>query len=122
MLLYISDGAVLDDYPDSPVQQPTISSADANSILDCEEPPLAMDTTAGCSGDTPPAPTQYAAGGLDSMSNRKRKNSTWHESVSSGLSLPPIYYSVAKKRLSKNVVRHLDGNAYNEADGTTLGV
>ncbi len=50
VLFFLTDGAVLDDYPDSPGLMPTISSADANSILDSEEPPQAMDTTTGRSG------------------------------------------------------------------------
>jgi hypothetical protein len=115
VFFYITDGAVLDDYPDSPGLLPIISSADANSILDSEEPPQAMDTTTGRSGCLASEPAHPGVG------DRKRKNSTWNEPISSGPYLPPIYHSVVKKRLSKNVVRHLDGNAYNEADSTTSG-
>ncbi len=114
-LLFFPDGAVLDDYPDSPGLMPMISSADANSILDSEEPPQAMDTTAGRSG-CPASEPAHPGGG-----DRKRKNSAWNEPASSGPYLPPIYHSVVKKRLSKNVVCHLDGNAYNEADSTISG-
>jgi hypothetical protein len=77
-----------------------------------------MDSAAGFSGRPDSGNVQH---GGDETQCRKRKASTWSEPVSAGPSLPPIYHSVAKKRLSKNVVRHLDGNAYGEADGTTLG-
>jgi hypothetical protein len=36
-------------------------------------------------------------------------------------SLPPIYHSVHRKKVSKMIVRHLDGNAYQETDSTTIG-
>jgi hypothetical protein len=38
-----------------------------------------------------------------------------------GPSLPPIYYSILKKKNSKRVARHLDGGAYQEVDSTYLG-
>jgi hypothetical protein len=37
-----------------------------------------------------------------------------------GPNLPPIYYSVLKKKTSKMIVRHLDGGAYQETDSTTI--
>jgi hypothetical protein len=38
-----------------------------------------------------------------------------------GPNLPPIYFSVNRKKLNKNVVRHLDGGLNTETEGTTLG-
>jgi hypothetical protein len=38
-----------------------------------------------------------------------------------GPSLPPIYYSILKKKNSKRVVRHLDGGAYQDIDSTYQG-
>jgi hypothetical protein len=38
-----------------------------------------------------------------------------------GPSLPPIYYSILKKKNSKRVVRHLDGGAYQEIESTSHG-
>jgi hypothetical protein len=37
IVIFLSDGAGLDDYPDSPGPAHAISSADANSILDSED-------------------------------------------------------------------------------------
>jgi hypothetical protein len=39
IVIIFSDGTGLDDYPDSPGPAHAISSDDANSILDSEEPP-----------------------------------------------------------------------------------
>jgi hypothetical protein len=109
---------MLDDFPDSPGPSQTISAADANSILDSEEPPQAMDSASSDIDNQSPG---LQLQGDDASRIRKRKASSLSEPASAGPSLPPIYYSVAKKRLNRNVVRHLDGNAYGEIDCTNLG-
>ncbi len=98
IVIFLSDGTGLDDYPDSPGPAHVISSDDANSILDSEEPPQAMDCTAGHSGRPDSGNVQH--GGSD-IQCRKRKASTWSEPVSACPSLPPIYHSVAKKKIVK---------------------
>jgi hypothetical protein len=117
-MLLFPGRAMLDDFPDSPGPSHTISAADANSILDSEEPPQAMDSA---TGDNDTQTAGHSHQGDEVSRNRKRKASSLSEPASAGPSLPPIYHSVAKKRLNRNVVRHLDGNAYGEVDYTNLG-
>jgi hypothetical protein len=118
IMIFFLGRAMLDDFPDSPGPSHAISAADANSILDSEEPPQAMDSATGDSDSQTPGHAQH---GAEDSRIRKRKASSLSEPASAGPSLPPIYYSVVKKRLNRNVVRHLDGNAYGEVDSTNLG-
>ncbi len=62
IVIIFSDGTGLDDYPDSPGPAHAISSDDANSILDSEEPPQAMDCAAGHSGRPDSGIVQHSAG------------------------------------------------------------
>ncbi len=53
--------AMLDDFPDSPGPSHAISAADANSILDSEEPSQAMDSVSGGSDGQTPGHAQHGA-------------------------------------------------------------
>ncbi len=115
-LLFLGD--VLDDYPDSPVGEGGLSREAASHLLDSED---AMETSSNI-------PSGSGSGSGASGSNKRMHDSNQRFQCPSegrgpkiGPSLPPIYYSVLRKKLGTMTVRHLDGGACKDDDSTTLG-
>jgi hypothetical protein len=109
-------GDELEDYPDSPGTAPLLTGEAASQLLDADDTTM-EDTGAGPSNteagpDSGRLPKRRLAEGSFAADN---------QSVNSGPTLLPIYYSVQRKRLNKLAVRHLDGGACYVTDGTTLG-
>ncbi len=112
----------LEDYPDSPVNTAALTREAASSILDSDDTADAMDTGNFPSGSTAPG----------ALGNPSACGSTWTISRSDNVqhevgdrtapTLPPIYHTVAKKKLAKMVVRNLNGCAHYETDSTNPGV
>ncbi len=110
----------LEDYPDSPGPGVELTTEAASSILDSED---AIDTAGPSLRRTRENRGDYEE---DKMCPPKRQiegSASRRDSdkggVPTGPALPPIYHSIAKKRLSKTVLRHLDGSK--ETECTTLG-
>jgi hypothetical protein len=99
--------------PASPPSPASLTREDANDILDEEDGMDSADEYGDCAD----------ASVLDRAANkRSRADCSVEEDTSApGPSLPPIYYSILKKKNSKRVARHLDGGAYQEVDSTYLG-
>jgi hypothetical protein len=111
-------GDVLDDYPDSPVGEGGLSREAASHLLDSED---AMETSSNIASGS-------GSGSGTSGSNKRMHDSSQRfqcpsegRGPKSGPSLPPIYYSVLRKKLATMTVRHLDGGACKDDDSTTLG-
>jgi hypothetical protein len=96
----------------SPPPSESITREDADGILDGDD---GMDSTDEY-GDCADASVQDRASNKRSLTDRAME-----DACAPGPSLPPIYYSILKKKTSKRVVRHLDGGAYQEVDSTYLG-
>ncbi len=116
LLITPLQGDELEDYPDSPGTAPLLTGEAASQLLDADDTTM-EDTTAG------PSNTDE---GQDSGRLPKRRLvegslAADTHSGNTGPTLPPIYYSVQRKRLNKLVVRHLDGGACYVTEGTTLG-
>jgi hypothetical protein len=116
-------GEELEDYPDSPGTPPTLSGEAASRLLDADDPTM---DTAGPPTDDRPAPFPDGATARirepaqkRQLSEGGRRNEQPADHI--GPNLPPIYYSVNRKKLNKNVVRHLDGSLNTETEGTMLG-
>ncbi len=110
-----------DDYPDSPVNTAGLSREAASSILDSDDTADAMDTGNYPSGSTGPGELgNPSASGSSRASNRS--DSVQHVVGDRTVpTLPPIYHTVAKKKLAKVVVRNLNGCAHYETDSTIPG-
>jgi hypothetical protein len=74
-------GEELDDYPDLPERQAAISREAANSILDSEDPPYALDTSDG----------EGSPGNRPKRRLEDTRNSRNEEPFSVGPALLPIY-------------------------------
>jgi hypothetical protein len=113
---YTFSGDDLDDYPDSPGSAPQLSGEAARRLLDTDD--TAMESNASGSGIS----RERECTGPH-LKRRHNESSLASESQSSnaGPNLPPIYFSVQRKRLNKLAVRHLDGSACYVAEGTTFG-
>jgi hypothetical protein len=96
----------------SPPPSESLTREDADNILDEED---GMDSTDEY-GDCADASVHDRAANKRSLADRSMEDAS-----APGPSLPPIYYSILKKKTSKRVVRHLDGGAYQEVDSTYLG-
>ncbi len=112
-------GEELEDYPDSPGTPPMISGEAASCLLDAD------DSTMDTAGTTTGKPSATATT-CDRESAQKRQYSEgcqYNEPLAmpSSPNLPPIYYSVQRKKLNKTVVRHLDGGANPATEGTNTG-
>ncbi len=112
-------GEELEDYPDSPGTPPTISGEAVSRLLDADD--STMDTARTTTGNTSATATT-----CDRESAQKcqySEGSRYNEPLAppSGPNLPPIYYSVKRKKLNKTVVRHLDGGANPATEGTNTG-
>jgi hypothetical protein len=88
-------GDVLDDYPDSPGTAPQLSGEAASRLLDADD--IGMDTAA-----PGPSITKETVSTGPSLKRRLNECSTVSDGQQStaGPTLPPIYYSVQRKRLS----------------------
>jgi hypothetical protein len=120
-------GDVLDDYPDSPVGDSCLSGEAASHLLDSED---AMETGSNAvgSGRASGAGSVLIPGSTSSGGTKRTLGSVQRhpcqndgKGFKSGPSLPPIYYSVLRKKLAKMAVRHLDGGACKEDDSTNFG-
>jgi hypothetical protein len=120
LTLVIVLGEELEDYPESLDSPSAITGEAASRLLDAEDSP--MDSTGAPSGaralqaatageHVPPQKRPYS-GGSDNMDTPAQH---------SGPNLPPIYFSVQRKKLNKTVVRHLDGGSTLSAEGTIPG-
>jgi hypothetical protein len=131
---YFFQGESLDDYPDSPGEGRHLSREEASSILDREDSmetgtPQGMTSTPrnddlGYGTEKLPAGPSGSTHRRD-YSSRSTRDSFYTTSSDSqsqqAPTLPQIYHSVHKKKLSTLVVRHLDGSAYIETESTTSG-
>jgi hypothetical protein len=113
-------GEELEDYPESPGSPSAITGEAASRLLDADDSPM---DSAGTSSGVRATPTATAGGHVPSQ---KRQYSGGSENTeppapSAGLNLPPIYFSVQRKKLNKTVVRHLDGGATSATEGTISG-
>ncbi len=115
-------GEVLEDYPDSPGLGDELTTEAASNILDSED---AMDT-AGPSlrRDEQHSFRSHVDESRVCTPKRRNEDCTSRSDCASAVAsavpmLPPIYHSIAKKRLSKTILRHLDGSK--ETECTTLG-
>ncbi len=88
-------GDVLDDYPDSPGSAPQLSGEAASRLLDADN--TGMDTAA-----PGPSTTKETESTGPSLKRRLNEGSTVSDGQQSiaGPTLPPIYYSVQRKRLN----------------------
>ncbi len=110
----------LEDYPDSPGPGVELTTEAASNILDSED---AMDTAGPSlrSTDQHSFKSNYEEDRVCQPKRRIDDSASRSDSASVGAGpvLPPIYHSIAKKRLSKTILRHLDGSK--ETECTTLG-
>jgi hypothetical protein len=112
-------GDMLEDYPDSPGGDGGISREAASHILDSEDTMETSSTEPGC---TPSGSGATTGGQKRSLpSSLRLPGNIDSKGTKTGPSLPPIYYSVLRKKLAKMTVRHLDGGACKEDDCTNLG-
>ncbi len=115
-LLFVGD--VLDNYPDSPGGDGGLTREAASHLLDSEEGmeisgnfPSGSGSAHGASGST-----KRVHDG-----NQRPQCPSEGRGPKTGPSLPPIYHSVLRKKLGTMTVRHLDGGACKDDEGTTLG-
>jgi hypothetical protein len=120
--IFIITGETLEDYPDSPGLGTDLTAEAASNILDREDE---MDTS-GASFQSLERHSLKDQGKEDRGCSAKRRNEDsasrsdcTSATASTVPTLPPIYHSVAKKRMSRTIVRHLDGSKEN--DCTTAG-
>ncbi len=122
---FLNTGEVLEDYPDSPGLGADLTTEAASSILDSEG---VTDTSGTGNNSCEPyssrpriEPQQHNSGCHTKrrFEDSGSRSDCVSASASAGPMLPPIYHSVAKKRMSKTILRHLDGSK--ETDCTTFG-
>jgi hypothetical protein len=116
LLTFSFQGDELEDYPDSPGTTPHLTGEATSQLLDADDATMEA---------SPAGPSNLTAGQCSGQ-HLKRRHDKSSLSVdtppsSAGPSLPPIYFSVQRKRLNKLAVRHLDGGACYVTEGTTLG-
>ncbi len=116
LLIHPFQGDKLKDYPDSPGTAPLLSGEAASRLLDADDTTM-EDTAAGPSHTG----TSQDSGRLPKRRLAEGSLAAENQSSNTGPALPPIYYSVLRKRLNKLAVRHLDGSACYVTEGTTLG-
>jgi hypothetical protein len=72
-------------------------------------------------GSSPSEPSGSSASHKRPLhSSQRQSGATDNKGPKMGPSLPPIYYSVIRKKLAKMTVRHLDGGACKDDDCTIL--
>jgi hypothetical protein len=113
---YNCAGDDLDDYLDSPGSALQLSGEAASQFLDADDTVMDSATSgAGTSRESertgPNLKRRHNESSLISESQQNSARST----------LPPIYFSVQRKRLNKLAVRNLDRSACYVAEGTTFG-
>jgi hypothetical protein len=81
-----------------------------------------METGHAGLGSSPSVPSGSSAGHKRPLhSSQRQSGATDNKGSKMGPSLPPIYYSVLRKKLAKMTVRHLDGSACKDDTCTNLG-
>ncbi len=116
-------GEELEDYPDSLETPPAISGEAASRLLDADD--STMDTAGPTTGDHSAAATACATTRIPKPADKRqysegcRRNEQLAQPI--GPHVPPIYYSVQRKKLNKTVVRHLDGGFNPDTEGTIYG-
>jgi hypothetical protein len=110
----------LEDYPDSPVNTAALTPEAASSILDSDDTADAMDTEISPSGSTARGEPGFPGASCSTQVTSRSDNVLQEVDDRTVLTLPPIYHTVAKKKLAKMMVRNLNGCAHHETDGTNL--
>jgi hypothetical protein len=114
LILPLTVGDVLDDFPDSPGPPMRFSGEDASRLLDADD--SAMDSTTatrGCASEQ--------SGGIKRQLSESPSTASRTMPAADGPNLPPIYNSILRRKLAKNSIPHLDGSVINDNPGTPLG-
>jgi hypothetical protein len=132
-LIYLCLGGEGADKLDTPCLEEPLSREAAYSLLDeedgmetgTEDPVHPSASTQACDPDAGPASLGKSYDVRKTLGGKRAREAS--ASATEGfcstevLILPPIYHSVHRKKISKMIVRHLDGRAYQETDSTTIG-